>query len=167
MVKLVTTQIENKNFNDVSEFKNIESVVNQLHEEVDNILEDNKNSDKYEMIKILNNNFNEKTLNFEDDLFYLVNINFNNNRETIRQKLYTEKVDFKNLNKILKIRQRMGKRILKNLDISTLENAINFNNKIYIDIFDDINKNKKEPLNNKYYNNSYKIKITNESKKEE
>lgn len=167
MVKLVTTQIENKNLNDVSEFKNIESVVNQLHEAVDNILEDNKNSDKYEIIKILNNNFNEKTLNFEDDLFYLVNINFNNNRETIRQKLYTEKIDFKNLNKILKIRQRMGKRILKNLDISTLENAINFNNKIYIDIFDDINKNKKEPLNNKYYNNSYKIKITNENKKEE
>ena len=42
MVKLVTTQIENKNLNDVSEFKNIESVVNQLHEAVDNILEDNK-----------------------------------------------------------------------------------------------------------------------------
>lgn len=161
MVRLVTTQIENKNFNDVSEFNNVECIVNQLHEEVDNILEDNKNSDKYEMMKILNNNFNEKTVNFKNDVFYLVNINFNSNRETIRQKLYTEKLDFKNLNKILKIRQKMGERILKNLEISTLENAINFNNKIYIDIFDDINKNKKKPLTNKYYNNSYKIKISN------
>ncbi|MEW4604524.1 hypothetical protein [Staphylococcus hominis] len=165
MVRLVTTQIENKSFYDVSEFNNIESIVNQLHEEVDNILDDNKNSDKYEIMTTLNNNFNEKTVNFKNDAFYLVNINFNSNRETIRQKLYTEKLDFKNLNKILKIRQRMGKRILKNLDISTLENAINFNNKIYIDIFDDINKNKKEPITNKCYNNSYKIKIAN--KKEE
>lgn len=151
--------ISQENIINDNEFYRVNNVVIQLHDKVDEILSENSNHETYEVMNALNNNFIENSVNFNDEVFHSVFVNFNKNRELIQQELYNEKLDIENLNKVFKIREKMGKRILKNLDISNIENAINFNNNIYIDIFKDIKKNIQLPLKSKNYNKNYKFEI--------
>ncbi|PNZ24065.1 hypothetical protein CD122_11705, partial [Staphylococcus rostri] len=124
--------ISQENIINDNEFYRVNNVVIQLHDKVDEILSENSNHETYEVMNALNNNFIENSVNFNDEVFHSVFVNFNKNRELIQQELYNEKLDIENLNKVFKIREKMGKRILKNLDISNIENAINFNNNVYI-----------------------------------
>ncbi|MCJ0919864.1 hypothetical protein [Mammaliicoccus sciuri] len=159
MIYNITQNVYEKKQVRENEYDKINIVVDQLHEKVDDILRKNKNDEKYEIMNILNNNFVEKSVNFDNDVFKSVFVNFNFNKASITQELHNEKLDIENLNKIFNVRERMGKRILRNLDISSVENAINFNNNIYIDIFEDIKKNIQKPIKKKHFEKNYKIKI--------
>ncbi|MBC9873314.1 hypothetical protein [Macrococcoides bohemicum] len=129
--------------------KDINKVVNKLTNKVDKLLNTNKEINNYEIYKNINNNFsfnvNKAKQNLNDDIFVNISIDFNNFRDEVNNKIINERIRKKKLSELFIIRERMGERILKNLDITTIENALNYNNTIYKKMLSDINNNIEVP----------------------